>query len=70
MVDPEGHARILKNYWVHGKGALKVEWSTPGAFSRCVAELGKYVSDPKGLCAEYYHDATGEWPGAHSHDKH
>lgn len=53
----------LHDYWVSGKGAAKIAWGTPGAFKRCVSHLDKYVSDPEGLCATYYHDATGRWPG-------
>ncbi len=54
---------VLRNYWVRGKGAAKVRWNTPNDFVRCVRHLAKYVGDPKGLCAEYHHEATGMWPG-------
>jgi hypothetical protein len=53
----------LRAYWLHGKGAAKIRWGTPGDFTRCVRQLSKYVTDPDGLCAEYHHDATGMWPG-------
>jgi hypothetical protein len=59
----------LHQYWVAGPGAGKVAWGAPGAFKRCVAHLGKYVTDPEGLCATYYHDATGRWPGRRSKRK-
>lgn len=52
----------LRNYWVRGPGAAKIRWGTDGSFDRCTRQLGKYVRDPKGLCAEYHHAATGEWP--------
>lgn len=52
----------LKDYWTHGPGAAKIGWGTDGSFARCVAQLGKYVSRPQGLCAEYHKAATGEWP--------
>jgi hypothetical protein len=52
----------LKNYWVRGPGAAKIRWGTDGSFDRCTRQLGKYVRDPKGLCAEYHKAATGEWP--------
>lgn len=58
----------LREYWVHGEGALLIRWGTPGAFKRCVGQLNDYSEggtefDPEGLCAEYYHEATGRWPG-------
>lgn len=61
----------LKNYWIRGEGSLKIQWHTEGAYTRCIAELGKYVHNDQmlhGLCANMFHSATGEWPGAHSHD--
>lgn len=53
----------LREYWIRGKGAAKIRWPQPGAFKRCVRQLGKYVRDPEGLCAEYYREANGRWPG-------
>ena len=59
----------LREYWIHGEGALKIRWGTPGAFKRCVSQLNDYSDggtafDPEGLCAEMYHEATGRWPGS------
>jgi hypothetical protein len=49
---------------VHGEGAAKIGgWGHPGDFDACVAHLTGKVADPKGLCAEYHHLATGAWPG-------
>lgn len=54
----------LKDYWLDGEGAARIGWGTPGAFERCVAELGdKFPQDTEGLCANLYHEATGRWPG-------
>lgn len=61
-VNLPGGNHNLKNYWTHGPGAAKIGWGTDGSFARCVAQLGKYVSRPQGLCAEYHHAATGQWP--------
>lgn len=61
-VNRPGGNHNLRNYWVHGAGAAKIGWGTDGSFARCVAQLGKYVSRPQGLCAEYHHAATGQWP--------
>lgn len=61
-VNRPGGSHNLKNYWVRGPGAAKIRWGTDGSFDRCVRQVGKYVRDPKGLCAEYHHAATGEWP--------
>jgi hypothetical protein len=53
----------LREYWIHGEGAAKIRWPQSGAFDRCVRQLSKYVRDPEGLCASYYHEANGRWPG-------
>lgn len=60
----------LKDYWRTGPGSVRIAWSAPGAYTRCIAELGKYVHGDTlhGLCANLFHDVNGEWPGAHSHD--
>lgn len=59
---PGGTGHNLRNYWVRGEGAAKIGWGTDGSFARCVSNLGEYVKDPQGLCAEYHKAATGEWP--------
>ncbi len=60
----DGGAEKLREYWVHGPGAAKIAWSTPGDYLRCVALLTPlFPKDPKGLCANYHRAATGEWPG-------
>jgi phage head maturation protease len=56
----------LHEYWVHGKGAAKIAWGSPGDFSRCVAELGKYIDDPQGYCNLAHHAALGIWPAQHA----
>lgn len=61
-VNTPGGSHNLRNYWVRGAGAAKIRWGTDGSFSRCVRNLGKYVKNPQGLCAEYHKAATGEWP--------
>lgn len=61
-VNAPGGGHDLRNYWVKGPGAVKIRWGTDGSFARCVANLGKHVKNPQGLCAEYHKAATGEWP--------
>lgn len=56
----------LRYYWIHGAGAVKIGWGTPGDWTRCVAELGKYVTDPKGLCERYHEAATGMTTAEHT----
>lgn len=63
----DGNARVLKRYWVHGEGALKILWGVDGDFYRCVAQLSKYVVDPKGLCNTYHQAALGSPPGQGPH---
>jgi hypothetical protein len=63
---PGGHADALHRYWVHGEGAAKIAWGTPGDFDRCVVELGKYIHDPKGYCNLAHHAALGYYPATHA----
>jgi hypothetical protein len=62
---PEGikGAAKLREYWVHGPGAIKIRWGEPHDFDRCVKHLRKYVSDPEGLCNTYHQAAVGKPPG-------
>lgn len=60
---PKPSAARLRRYWTKGRGALKIAWGTPGDFNRCVAQLGKYVAEPKGLCNVYHQSALGAPPG-------
>lgn len=54
----------LVAYWVHGKGAVKIRWGTPGDFDRCVRALRKYFPrNPEGLCNRLHVRATGVAPG-------
>jgi HK97 family phage prohead protease len=66
ITNPSGTER-LHEYWVHGEGAAKIQWEAPGSFDRCVAELGKYIRDPKGYCNLAHHAATGRWYAQHEH---
>ena len=65
ITNPQGTEK-LHEYWVHGEGAAKIAWGTPGDFDRCVMHLGKYIKDPKGYCAKAHHDALGIWPATHA----
>lgn len=75
MVDTGGAQRHpadterLMTYWAEGEGAAKIQWEAPGAYERCIVELGKHVSPGMvhGLCANLAHRATGEWPGSHEY---
>lgn len=62
---PGRSSEQLTQYWVHGKGALKVRWGTDGSMKRCIRHLRKHVIEPGGLCAKYHKLATGEWPTTH-----
>jgi 2'-5' RNA ligase len=53
----------LRAYWVHGEGAAKIRWGEKNDFYRCVKQLRKYVTDPKGLCNTYHREALGVAPG-------
>lgn len=63
--DEAATERLMK-YWAEGPGAAKIGWGRSGDYDTCLAELGKYVQDPKilhGLCANLHKRATGARPG-------
>ena len=62
-----GNAQTLRNYWTTGPGAAKIGWGTPGDWSRCVAELGKYLGPrAKGYCQLRHMAATGMTTSQHA----
>lgn len=61
---PDPSAKRLRDYWVHGKGALQIRWGEPHDFDRCVVQMTKYVGvRAKGLCNIYHRSALGVAPG-------
>ena len=59
-----GNAEELRHYWVHGKGAAKIRWGTPGDWTRCVRNLSKYMGPrAKGYCQLRHKEATGIYTG-------
>ena len=55
-----GNAEDLRQYWLHGKGAAKIRWGTPGDWTRCVRNLSKYMGPrAKGYCQLRHKEATG-----------
>ena len=63
-----GNAEELRRYWLHGKGAAKIRWKTPGDWTRCVRQLSKYMGPrAKGYCALRHKEATGMWTGDKEH---
>lgn len=62
-----GNAQALRNYWTRGAGAAKIGWGTPGDWSRCVSEVGKYLGPrAKGYCNLRHKAATGMWTSQHA----
>ena len=55
----------LREYWLHGKGALKIRWGTGGDWTRCHRYMLKYMNPyaAKGACSNLHKIATGMWPG-------
>jgi len=55
----------LRDYWVRGPGAAKINWGVPGDFNRCRTLLAEYVKPQhlSGYCANRHYDALGFWPG-------
>ena len=57
-------ARRLKRYWLHGPGAAKIRWGSPGDWTRCVRHLSKYMGPrAKGYCQLRHRDANGYYTG-------
>jgi HK97 family phage prohead protease len=69
VTNPGGTER-LHEYWVHGEGAAKIRWGTPGDFGRCVDHLGKFIKDPQGYCNLAHHAALGIYPATHAAMEH
>ena len=69
VTNPGGTER-LHEYWVHGEGAAKIAWGTPGDFDRCVRHLSKYIHDAKGYCNLAHHAALGFYPATHAKMEH
>lgn len=70
MSDAETGTERLHKYWVHGEGAAKIGWGSPGDFERCVRHLGKYIADPEGYCNLAHHAALGIYPATHAKEEH
>lgn len=58
-----GNAATLRHYWTKSPEGLAKWADSPTPFRTLVSHLVKYVKDPEGLAAEYYHDVFGYWPG-------
>lgn len=59
-----GGAERLRQYWLHGAGAAKIRWNTPGDWTRCRRQLTKYMGPrAKGYCQLLHGRATGTWAG-------
>jgi phage head maturation protease len=61
-----GDTERLHEYWVHGEGAAKIAWGSPGDYDRCVLHLSKFLDDAHGYCAQAHFDALGIWPATHA----
>lgn len=80
MADHSNMPEAFKRYWLHGEGAAKIQWGTPGDFRRCeiaiqekvVENHGKPLSDRviAGLCSNLHVEATGARPGHAATEQH
>jgi hypothetical protein len=62
-----GNAEKLRRYWVHGEGAAKIRWGTPGDWKRCVRYLYKHLGPrAKGYCQLRHQEATGMATATHA----
>lgn len=66
-----GNAEKLRRYWVHGEGAAKIRWGSPGDWSRCVRHLSKYMGvRAKGYCQLRHKEAIGIYTSTHAKKLH
>jgi hypothetical protein len=57
-------AERLRQYWLHGEGAAKIRWNTPGDWTRCRRQLTKHLGPrAAGYCQLLHGRATGTWAG-------
>jgi len=67
-------AERLHQYWVHGEGAAKIRWGTPGDFDRCTRQLEEHAhftpEQAHGYCNLAHHAATGMYPATHAALEH
>ena len=62
-----GNAEQLRRYWVHGEGAAKIRWGTPGDWKRCVRHLAKHLGPrAKGYCQLRHKEAMGVYTATHA----
>ena len=65
-----GNAETLHRYWVHGEGAAKIRWGTPGDFDRCTRQLEEHAhftpEQAHGYCNLAHHAALGIYPATHA----
>lgn len=60
----------LKQYWLTGKGAVKIRWGTDGDWTRCVRLVQKAAGadmtheQVKGYCSKLHFMANGFYPGS------
>ena len=60
----QASAERLRQYWLHGKGAVKIKWGTTGDWRRCYRHLRKYLGvRAKGYCQNMHKRATGVYTG-------
>jgi hypothetical protein len=61
----------LRQYWLHGQGAAKIRWGTPGSWRRCYRHLVKYLG-PKmtpGYCTNLSERLGGHGVATHVGDR-
>ena len=70
LANKAGGAERLRQYWMHGEGALKIRWGAPGDWRRCVRHLSKHLGPrAKGYCSLLHARRTGAWTGDKKHRK-
>ena len=56
----------LRRYWLYGKGAAKIRWGTPGAWTRCERQLRKHLGPmAPGYCTNLSQRLGGQGVATH-----
>lgn len=65
--DAQNTERLMR-YWAEGQGSLKIRWSEPGDYDRCLKALEPYVGPAMvhGLCQNLHQRATGMSTAEHA----
>lgn len=66
LVGAGANTERLRRYWLYGKGAAKIRWGTPGAWTRCERQLRKHLGPmAPGYCTNLSQRLGGQGVATH-----